>query len=131
MESAQRPTSASGGSGGRGLRPRRGWGDQPSTTTFPADPTALERESLDAAYRSLRSSCRSLMVSRGLHRSQAHRPARGLRAGRGLAKLEIVTGVIGDLEDASDDLVNQFAACRKGWKSYAGGSFIPRLIHRR
>lgn len=42
--------------------------------------------------------------------------------------LEIVTGVIGDLEDAGDDLVNEFAAYQKGRKTYAGGSFIGRLI---
>jgi hypothetical protein len=36
--------------------------------------------------------------------------------------------VIGDLEDAGDDLVNEFAAYQKGRRSYAGGSFIGRLI---
>ncbi len=42
--------------------------------------------------------------------------------------LEIVTGVIGDLEDAGDDLVNEFAAYQKGRKTYAGGSFLGRLM---
>lgn len=42
--------------------------------------------------------------------------------------LEIVTGVIGELEDAGDDLVNEFAAYQKSKRSYSGGSFIGRLI---
>lgn len=118
--------------------------DLPSTTTFPADPTALERESLDAVYLNLRSSYRSLMVSRGVHRSQAQRSRSAMSAleerlrrmaereasvrAEAYAMLEIVTGVIGDLEDAGDDLVNEFAAYQKGRRSYAGGSFIGRLI---
>jgi recombinational DNA repair ATPase RecF len=118
--------------------------DLPSTTTFPPDPTALERESLDAVYLSLRSSYRSLMVSRGVHRSQAQRSRSAMSAleerlrrmaereasvrAEAYEMLEIVTGVIGDLEDAGDDLVNEFAAYQKGRRSYAGGSFIGRLI---
>lgn len=118
--------------------------DLPSTTTFPADPTALEREALDATYLTLRSSYRSLMVSRGVHRSQSQRSQQAMRALeeklRSIAEreasvraeayemLEIVTGVIGDLEDAGDDLVNEFAAYQKGRKTYAGGSFIGRMI---
>lgn len=116
----------------------------PSTTAFPADPSALERELLDEVYRSLRSSYRSLMVSRGIHRSQAQRSREAMTALeerlRRMAEreasvradayemLEIVTGVIGDLEDAGDDLVNEFAAYQKGKKSYAGGSYIGRMI---
>lgn len=116
----------------------------PSTTTFPADPRALERESLDEVYLSLRSSYRSLMVSRGIHRSKAQRGQEAMRAleeklrriaereasvrAEAYEMLEIVTGVIGELEDAGDDLVNEFAAYQKGKKSYAGGSFIGRLV---
>jgi len=118
--------------------------DLPSTTTFPADPTALEREALDATYLTLRSSYRSLMVSRGIHRSQSQRSREAMRAleeklrqiaereasvrAEAYEMLEIVTGVIGDLEDAGDDLVNEFAAYQKGRKTYAGGSFIGRLM---
>tara|TARA_Y100001968_G_scaffold266898_1_gene256597 strand:+ start:362 stop:562 length:201 start_codon:yes stop_codon:yes gene_type:complete len=42
--------------------------------------------------------------------------------------LEIVTGVIGELEDAGDDLVSEYNAYEKGRKTYQGGSFIRRLI---
>ncbi|SBO42629.1 hypothetical protein [Cyanobium sp. NIES-981] len=118
--------------------------DLPSTTTFPPDPTELERETLETTYLSLRSSYRSLMVSRGIHRSQSQRSRDAMRAleeklrqiaareasvrAEAYEMLEIVTGVIGDLEDAGDDLVNEFAAYQKGRKTYAGGSFIGRMI---
>jgi hypothetical protein len=116
----------------------------PSTTAFPPDPTALERETLDEAYLTLRSSYRSLMVSRGIHRGKAQRGQEAMRAleeklrriaereasvrAEAYEMLEIVTDVIGDLEDAGDDLVNEFAAYKKSKRSYAGGSFIGRLM---
>ena len=42
--------------------------------------------------------------------------------------LEIVTNVIGELEDAGDDLVNEFNAYQAGKKTYQGGSFLGKLI---
>ena len=42
--------------------------------------------------------------------------------------LDIVTGVIGELEDAGDELVAEYQAYQKGRKTYQGGSFIGRLI---
>ena len=45
----------------------------PSTGKFPAEPTVLERDELDAVYLELRKSYRSLMVSRGLYRGKADR----------------------------------------------------------
>jgi len=42
--------------------------------------------------------------------------------------LEIVTNVIGELEDAGDDLVTEFKAYQEGKKTFQGGSFIGRLI---
>lgn len=43
--------------------------------------------------------------------------------------LEIVTSVIGNLEDAGDDLTNEFARYQKGRTTYAGGGFISRWPH--
>nr|MCH9773284.1 hypothetical protein [Cyanobacteriota bacterium] len=45
----------------------------PSTGTFPAEPTELQRDELDVVYLELRKSYRSLMVSRGLYRGKADR----------------------------------------------------------
>ena len=42
--------------------------------------------------------------------------------------LEIVTNVVGELEDAGDSLVNEFGAYQLGRRSYQGGAFIRRLI---
>ena len=42
--------------------------------------------------------------------------------------LEIVTNVVGELEDAGDSLVNEFGAYQLGRRSYQGGAFIGRLI---
>ena len=42
--------------------------------------------------------------------------------------LEIVTKVVGELEDAGDDLVNEFDLYQKGRSTYQGGSFIGRLV---
>ena len=42
--------------------------------------------------------------------------------------LEIVTNVVGELEDAGDDLVNEFGLYQRGRRTYQGGGFIGRLI---
>lgn len=42
--------------------------------------------------------------------------------------LEIVTDVVGELEDAGDDLVNEFGAYRLGKRSYQGGGYLGGLI---
>ena len=42
--------------------------------------------------------------------------------------LEIVTNVVGELEDAGDDLVNEFGAYQMGRRSMQGAGFIGRLI---
>jgi len=44
------------------------------------------------------------------------------------AMLEIVTNVVGELEDAGDDLVNEFGLYQKGKSTYQGGRFIGRLV---
>ena len=116
----------------------------PSTGKFPAEPTVLEREELDAVYLELRKSYRSLMVSRGLYRGKADRNRAAMQQletklreiatreasirQEAYEMLEIVTNVVGELEDAGDDLVNEFGLYQKGRSTYQGGSFIGRLI---
>ncbi|WP_143593503.1 hypothetical protein [Synechococcus sp. 1G10] len=42
--------------------------------------------------------------------------------------LEIVTVLAGDIEDAGDDLVNEFGRYKLGRKTYQGGSFLGGLV---
>ena len=116
----------------------------PSTTAFPAEPRALERHDLDVAYSQLRRHYRSLMISRGVYRSQAQksRAAMGALEERlrtmaareasirveAYEMLEIVNSVIGELEDAGDDLSNEFQAYQQGKQTYAGGRVFASLL---
>ena len=116
----------------------------PPTGHFPASPQELERDILDKAYSELRVAYRGLMVSRGLFRSKADQNRSAMleleKRLRTIAEreasvrqeayelLEIVTNVVGELEDAGDDLVNEFGLYQKGKRTYQGGSFIGRLI---
>ena len=116
----------------------------PPTGHFPARPQELERDILDETYSELRVAYRGLMVSRGLFRSKADQNRTAvleLEARlRSIAEreasvrkeayelLEIVTNVVGELEDAGDDLVNEFGLYQKGRRTYQGGGFIGRLI---
>ena len=116
----------------------------PSTSHFPAEVSDLEREALEAAYLDLRSSYRGLMVSRGQFRGHAQRSRAAMveleERIRKIAEreasvrteayemLQIVTEVIGDLEDAGDDLVTQFGAYQLGRRTYQGGAFLGRLV---
>ena len=116
----------------------------PPTGHFPASPQDLEREILDEAYNELRVAYRGLMVSRGVFRSKADQNRAAMQELesklRAIAEreasvrqeayemLEIVTNVVGELEDAGDDLVNEFGQYQKGKSTYQGGSFIGRLI---
>ena len=101
-----------------------------SKTKFPSKVRHLDRASLEATYLGMRESYKSLMISRGKHRSQsvkiraamdvleerlrsiAEREA-SVRA-EAYEMLEIVTNVIGELEDAGDDLVTEFNAYQAG-----------------
>ena len=92
----------------------------------------------------MRIAYRGLMVSRGLFRSKADQNRASMleleKRLRAIAEreasvrqeayelLEIVTNVVGELEDAGDDLVNEFGLYQKGKRTYQGGSFIGRLI---
>ncbi len=116
----------------------------PPTGDFPAKPDTLEREELDAAYLELRRCYRGLMVSRGVYRGKAERNREAMQQLetrlRAIATreasvrqeayemLEIVTNVVGELEDAGDDLVHEFGAYQKGRRSMQGAGFIGRLI---
>ena len=116
----------------------------PPTGHFPARPQELERDILDEVYSELRVAYRGLMVSRGLFRSKADQNRTAMleleARLRSIAEreasvrkeayelLEIVTNVVGELEDAGDDLVNEFGLYQKGRRTYQGGSFIGRLI---
>ena len=116
----------------------------PPTGHFPASPQELERDTLEEAYSELRVAYRGLMVSRGVFRSKADQNRAAMRELemrlRSIAEreasvrqeayelLEIVTNVVGELEDAGDDLVNEFGLYQKGKGTYQGGMFIGRLI---
>ncbi len=116
----------------------------PPTSAYPSDPTALERERLDALYLELRGNYKSLMISRGIHRSRSEKQggqllelSQRLRAlatreasvkAEAYAMLEIVTDVVEHLEDAGDEMGTAFGAYQLGRRSYNGGGNIARLI---
>ena len=56
----------------------------PPTSAYPSHPKALERERLDALYLELRGNYKSLMISRGIHRSRSEKQG-GPAAGTGPA----------------------------------------------
>jgi hypothetical protein len=116
----------------------------PPTTAYPSDPKALERERLDALYLELRGNYKSLMISRGIHRSRSEKQGgqlqelgqrlRALAAreasvkAEAYAMLEIVTDVVEHLEDAGDEMNTAFGAYQLGRRSYNGGGSIGRLV---
>ncbi|MFM7641037.1 MAG: hypothetical protein ACKO45_05750 [Cyanobium sp.] len=116
----------------------------PPTSNFPPDPRHLAREDLNDAYLRLRSCYKSLMISRGQHRSRsikAREETATLRqnllelAAREASVrtdiyqiLEIVTAIAGDLEDAGDDIVQEFGRYKLGPKAYPGGAFLGGLV---
>jgi hypothetical protein len=116
----------------------------PPTSAYPSDPKSLERERLDALYLELRGNYKSLMISRGIHRSRSEKQGgqlqelgQRLRAlatreasvkAEAYAMLEIVTDVVEHLEDAGDEMNTAFGAYQLGRRSYSGGGNIARLI---
>ena len=116
----------------------------PPTSDFPPDPEPLSREDLNSVYLELRNCYKSSMRSRGQHRSLATKArdetaqlkqrlldlaAREASVRTDIYQmLEIVTAIAGDLEDAGDDLVNEFGRYKLGRKTYQGGSFIGGLV---
>jgi len=116
----------------------------PPTTAYPSDPKPLERERLDALYLELRGNYKSLMISRGIHRSRSEKQGGQLQELRqrlralaereasvkaeAYAMLEIVTDVVEHLEDAGDEMDTAFGAYQLGRRSYNGGGNISRLV---
>ena len=104
----------------------------------------MDREELNSTYSTLRSSYKSVMISRGVFRSKADQNRTAMQELetrlRAIAEREasvrkeayetlaIVTNVVGELEDAGDDLVNEFGLYQKGKSTYQGGRFIGRLV---
>ena len=116
----------------------------PPTSAYPSDPKALERERLDALYLELRGNYKSLMISRGIHRSRSEKQGgqllelgQRLRAlatreasvkAEAYAMLEIVTDVVEHLEEAGDEMGTAFGAYQVGRRNYNGGVSIGRLV---
>ena len=116
----------------------------PPTTTYPPDPTGLERGELEKFYLGLRDNYKSLMRSRGQFRGQAQkaRSETDLLKQRLIAlatkeasvrkdvyeMLDIVSSVAGELEDAGDDLKVAYEGYRVGRRSYQGGGYLGGLL---
>ena len=116
----------------------------PPTTDFPPDPEPLSRDDLNTIYLELRNCYKSSMISRGQYRSRSIKArdetatlkqnlldlaAREASVRTDIYQmLEIVTAIAGDLEDAGDDIVNEFGRYKLGRKTYQGGSFLGRLV---
>jgi hypothetical protein len=99
---------------------------------------------LDALYLELRGNYKSLMISRGIHRSRSEKQGgqllelgQRLRAlatreasvkAEAYAMLEIVTDVVEHLEEAGDEMGTAFGAYQLGRRSYNGGGSIGRLV---
>jgi hypothetical protein len=116
----------------------------PPTTDFPPDPEPLSRDDLNTIYLKLRNCYKSSMISRGQYRSRSIKArdetttlkqnlldlaAREASVRTDIYQmLEIVTAIAGDLEDAGDDIVNEFGRYKLGRKTYQGGSFLGSLV---
>lgn len=116
----------------------------PPTTDFPPDPEPLSRDDLNTIYLELRNCYKSSMISRGQYRSRSIKArdetatlkqnlldlaAREASVRTDIYQmLEIVTAIAGDLEDAGDDIVNEFGRYKLGRKTYQGGSFLGGLV---
>lgn len=127
----------------------------PSTSQFPGDPGKLERAELEAKYLQLRESYKSLKISQGVFRSRSRKQNAQIE-GQNLAQwnqseqlrelasreaavkarayrmLEVVTEVMGHLEDAGDELSTAFGAFQLGKRrpgtSPYGGAAMPQLM---
>lgn len=123
----------------------------PSTSAFPSDPSELERAELEMVYLQLRSTYRSLMLSRGQYRGRAHRQEEQIREqslqqferseeliqlretlnqtmaresklkAETYAMLEAMTELMEQLEDAGDELSRGFGAYQLGKRRPGGG----------
>lgn len=116
----------------------------PPTTDFPPDPEPLDRELLNSTYRELRSCYASSIRSRAQHRRLANKAkdetielkqrivalaSRDLPNRKELFEiLEIVTTIVGDIEDVGDDLVKGYGSYKTGRHTFQGGGRIGNLI---
>lgn len=116
----------------------------PPASDFPPDPVLLSREDLNSTYIELRNYYKSSIRSRGQHRSLANKAreetaqlkqrlldlaAREATVRKDVYEmLEIVTSLAGDIEDAGDDLVNEFGHYKLGRRTYQVGSFLGGLV---
>jgi hypothetical protein len=127
----------------------------PSTSLFPSDPSGLERAELEAKYLELRESYKSLKISRGVFRSRSRKQSEQIEGqnleqwnqserireligreaavkARAYLLLEVVTEVMGHLEDAGDELSTSFGAFQLGKRrpggSAYGGAAMPQLM---
>jgi len=127
----------------------------PSTSAFPADPASLDRAELEAKYLALRESYKSLKISRGVFRSRSRQQSEQIQEhnleqwsqserlrelvsreaavrARAYRLLEVVSEVMGHLEDAGDELSTAFGAFQLGKRrpgtSPLGGAAMPQLM---
>lgn len=116
----------------------------PSTSSFTRKPSDLEREALEAVYLDLRKNYATAIRGRSWFQGEVGRQRKAmgeleirLRAiaekeasvrSEAYEMLEIVTNVIGELEDAGDDLVTEYGNYVKGRKTFTGASYIRGLI---
>jgi hypothetical protein len=116
----------------------------PPTSAYPSDPARLERERLETVYLELRRNYKSLMISRGLHRSRSEKQGTQLRElgqrlrvlaareasvrAEAYAMLEIVSDVVEHLEDAGDEMSTAYGDYQLGRRAYNGGGSIGRMV---
>jgi hypothetical protein len=116
----------------------------PPTSDFPSNPETLDRNSLNSTYRELRSSYASSIRSRAQHRRLANkakdetallRQRLTALANRDLPNrkeiyeiLEIVTAIVGDIEDVGNELVNGYGRYKTGRHTFQGGGYLGDLM---
>ncbi len=116
----------------------------PSTSAFTRQPSELERDALEAVYLDLRRNYATAIRGRSWYQGEVGRQRKAmteleirLRAiaekeasvrSEAYEMLEIVTSVIGELEDAGDDLVTEYGNYVKGKKTFTGAAYIRGLI---
>ena len=116
----------------------------PSTSAFTRQPNELERDALEAVYLDLRRNYATAIRGRSWYQGEVGRQRKAmteleirLRAiaekeasvrSEAYEMLEIVTSVIGELEDAGDDLVTEYGNYVKGKQTFTGAAYIRGLI---
>lgn len=115
----------------------------PSTGTFPAEISGLERAELEEVYRRLRFHYRGVMISRGIYRNRCLRQVSQLQdaadqlrlavseqasaKAQAYAVLEQITQLVQALEADGDDLAGSYQDYRFGGHRYGGAPRIRNL----